>query len=293
MARIYFPDELTPFEEALLEGASEGDTVVFSICYGGDLATAIKLADVIREKRLNTEARYIVASAAVLCYCAGINRYALPEAKFLLHEAVIPLYTETNVNETDLRSEAEAMRQYNEIIISRISDYTGANTTTIEQMMRANGGEGTWLNVDDAIGLGFITEIIKPSREAALIANFINGGSGMAEHHNTPQPVSAESVEPVNANGTEKAPAETQSISSVEEIFNKISALLDALTARIDNLEKKQIEFVEKIENEIKKPVARIGSVDASIVDKKIENKPSGKIVDYYREKFERLLNQS
>lgn len=281
MARIYFPDELMPEDITLLDSANEGDTIVFSICYGGDLATAIKLADVIRSKRLNTEARYIVASASVLCYCAGNNRYALPDAKFLLHEAVIPYYAETNVNETELRSEADAMRQYNEIIISLISSYTGADRNLIEQLMRANGGEGTWLDINNAIDLNFVTELLNASNEALLIANIIKGGNAMDE-----------AQEKANVQTCEQqTPTQTPVSNEVLEALSKVSTELEALASKLSELERKQVEFGERIEHELKKPTARIGAVDASIVDKKIENKPSGKLTDYYKDKFSKLIS--
>lgn len=291
MARIYFPDEIMPFDIYLLDEANEGDTVVFSICYGGDLATAIKLADIIREKKLNTEARYIVASAGVLCYCAGINRYALPEAKFLLHEAIIPIYSETNVNETELRAEADAMKQYNETIVSSISNYTGANAETIEQLMRANGGDGTWVDIEQAIELNIVTELTTASNEAVLIANLIKGGLKMSEEtkeqHEQFQP--EEQIAEADTLIEEKPKAEEPVSNTVVETLQKVSAGLEALNARLSELEKKQTEFATMVENELKKPRARIGAVDASIVDKKIEAKPTGKLVDYYKEQFEKL----
>lgn len=292
MARIYFPDELTPLDVYLLDYAVEGDTVVFSMCYGGDLATAIKLADIIREKKLNTEARYIVASAGVLCYSAGIKRTAFADARFLLHEAIIPIYAETNVNETELRAEAEAMRQYNETIINRMSDYTGADKAIIERYMRADGGEGTWLNTEQAIDLGLITDLIEASNEALAIANLIIGGLKMQEEETKVEEQEfqpEEQVQKADAPITEEQKQDEPVSDAVTEILQKVSAGLEALNARLEALEKKQTEFATKVENELAKPRARIGVVDASIVDKKVEGKPSGKLVDHYKEQFEKL----
>ena len=278
--RYYFPSTLDEISEQeflfQIENAKEGDTVVFSVCYGGDLAVGLKLAKEIRSRKLNTLGDFIIASAAVPAFCAGVDRVCYAYTKFFLHEALIPVYVETDVNETDLKTDYETMQSYNDTMIQFISELVGANAQAISDLIHANGGDGSWLNAEQAIDLNFITNIIEANEavNAVLVAllNFNKGGSEMNDQKSnedvqtiqqTPTPEIANSQEPVST-------SETISNDLLMARIEAIDSAIKEIASELKNL--KDIGELFKAEAK-KKATAKIPPLDPGIIDGVLDQK--------------------
>ncbi len=257
MNRYYFPEQIDELSADLfisqIENASPGDTVVFTIVNGGEVSHCLKLAKIIREKQLNTEAHYIVASAAVPCYCAGINRYAYATTMFLFHEPFLPVYVETAVNETALKKDAETLSQYSSAIAMAIESYTGADVKIIDDYIHADGGKGVWVNAKDLLKLNIVTDIL----------------------------VEDEVITEVLAKlSVEKQPVSTPPTDDIKQLSER----LEAVSMDINNIYKK----LDLIEAELKKPKALIPPIDPEYLEKKINKAGEVKssLLDWYDKKL-------
>jgi len=280
MKQYYFPEEIDKISAELfvsqIENAVAGDTVIFSVATGGDISLALNIAQIIREKKLNTEAHYIVASAAVPCYCAGVNRYAYSNASFLLHEPFVPMYVETNVNETDLKKDAETLSQYSSAIAIAIASYTGSDVDAINSFIHADGGKGVWLDVNELIDLNIITDILIEDKAKLAIVNKLNfNGKEQSKMEQQPETVQ---------NEQEQALQEQSVSDPVADTLKYLSERLEAVSNKVNELVKK----VELIEGELKKPRALIPPLDVEVVERKIKNEQKPLTL---KEWYEKRLN--
>jgi len=273
--KYYFPEEIDEFTATLflsqIENAVAGDTVVFTIANGGEISHALKIAKEIRDKQLNTEAHYIVASASVPCYCAGVNRYAYSNASFLLHEPFVPMYVETNVNETDLKKDAETLSQYSSAIAIAIASYTGSDIDAINSFIHADGGKGVWLDVNELIDLNIITDIVieEDKSKMAIINKLTFNGKEQSK-------MEQQQNETVQQNEQEQALQEQSVSDPVSDTLKYLSERLEAVNADLAKFISEQNETkkrLELIEAELKKPRALIPPLDPGIIDGVLEQK--------------------
>ena len=280
--KFYFPEEIDEFTATLflsqIENAVAGDTVVFTIANGGEISHALKIAKEIRDKQLNTEAHYIVASASVPCYCAGVNRYSYSNASFLLHEPFVPMYVETNVNETDLKKDAETLSQYSSAIAIAIASYTGSDIDAINSFIHADGGKGVWLDVNELIDLNIITDIVIEEDKSKMA--IINKLTFNGKEHDKMEQQQPETVQ----NEQEQALQEQSVSDPVADTLKYLSERLEAVSNKVNELVKK----VELIEGELKKPRALIPPLDVEVVERKIKNEQKPLTL---KEWYEKRLN--
>ena len=287
MKQYYFPEEIDKISAELfvsqIENAVAGDTVIFSVATGGDISLALNIAQIIREKKLNTEAHYIVASAAVPCYCAGVNRYAYSNASFLLHEPFVPMYVETNVNETDLKKDAETLSQYSSAIAIAIASYTGSDVDAINSFIHADGGKGVWLDVNELIDLNIITDILIEDKAKLAIVNKLNFNgkeqSKMEQQQN----------ETVQQNEQEQALQEQSVSDPVADTLRLLSERLEAVNADLAKFIAEQSETKKRldlIEAELKKPKALIPPLEPEYLERKVQNETKNNIISWYEKKL-------
>jgi len=272
--KYYFPEEIDEFTATLflsqIENAVAGDTVVFTIANGGEISHALKIAKEIRDKQLNTEAHYIVASASVPCYCAGVNRYSYSNASFLLHEPFVPMYVETNVNETDLKKDAETLSQYSSAIAIAIASYTGSDVDAINSFIHADGGKGVWLDVNELIDLNIITDIVIEEDKSKMA--IINKLTFNGKEHDKMEQQQPETVQ----NEQEQALQEQSVSDPVADTLRLLSERLEAVNADLAKFIAEQSETKKRldlIEAELKKPRALIPPLDPGIIDGVLDQK--------------------
>lgn len=131
--------------------------------YGGDVNDALAIFELLRSMgdRVTTECVGFCASAATIIAMAGRVRRMSSYGLFLVHKCSSGAWG----NENDLEAELEAQRKVNDRIIKLYQDVTGTDRDKLEELMNEDNGNGIWLNVDEAIEYGFITEAIPDTKE--------------------------------------------------------------------------------------------------------------------------------
>lgn len=133
--------------------------------YGGDVNDALAIFELLRSMgdRVTTECVGFCASAATIIAMAGHVRRMSSYGLFLVHKCSSGAWG----NENDLEAELEAQRKVNDRIIKLYQDVTGTDRARLEELMNEDNGNGIWMNVDEAIEYGFITEAIPDTKEDA------------------------------------------------------------------------------------------------------------------------------
>ena len=106
--------------------------------------------------RVTTECYGRCASAATIIAMAGSKRKMSRYALFLIHKC----WSGVIGNENVLEEELEAQRAINSRLVAIYKDRTGSKQEDIEALMERNNGDGAWLNTEECIQYGFITEEI-------------------------------------------------------------------------------------------------------------------------------------
>ena len=138
--------------------------------YGGDVNDALAIFELLRSMgdRVTTECVGFCASAATIIAMAGKVRRMSSYGLFLVHKCRGGIVG----NENELEAELEAQRKVNEAILKVYQDVTGTDKAKLEALMNENNGNGIWLNVDEAMEYGFITEAIADTKEDTAKKNF-------------------------------------------------------------------------------------------------------------------------
>lgn len=125
---------------------------------GGDVDEALGIYELLLTMgdRVTTECYGRCASAATIIAMAGATRKMSRYALFLIHKC----WSGVVGNENVLEEELEAQRAINSRLASIYTDRTGSKKEDIEELMEHNNGDGSWLNTEECLRYGFITEEI-------------------------------------------------------------------------------------------------------------------------------------
>jgi ATP-dependent Clp protease, protease subunit len=96
-----------------------------------------------------------VDSAAAIMFCAGKNRYALRDTRFLLHGTAINLPGNVAVNAEGLESQLEVLKSMNHLVSHVISSTTNKKEVEVDQMIHGQ----VILTPDEAQKWGLIQEV--------------------------------------------------------------------------------------------------------------------------------------
>lgn len=131
--------------------------------YGGDVNDALAIYEMLHSMgdRVTTECVGFCASAATIIAMAGHVRRMSSYGLFLVHKCSSGVWG----NENDMEAELEAQRKINDRIVTLYQDVTGTDRAKLEDLMNEDNGNGIWLNVDEAIEYGFITEAMPDTKE--------------------------------------------------------------------------------------------------------------------------------
>lgn len=125
---------------------------------GGDVDEALAIYELLLTMgdRVTTECYGRCASAATIIAMAGHTRKMSRYALFLIHKC----WSGVIGNENVLEEELEAQRAINSRLAAIYTDRTGSKLEDIEALMERNNGDGAWLNTEECMQYGFITEEI-------------------------------------------------------------------------------------------------------------------------------------
>lgn len=126
--------------------------------YGGDVNDALAIFELLRSMgdRVTTECVGFCASAATIIAMAGHVRRMSSYGLFLVHKCS----SWVAGNENELEAELESQRKVNDRIVQIYADVTGTDKAKLEALMEEDNGNGIWLNIDEAMEYGFITEAL-------------------------------------------------------------------------------------------------------------------------------------
>lgn len=125
---------------------------------GGDVDEALAIYELLLSMgdRVTTECYGRCASAATIIAMAGVTRKMSRYALFLIHKC----WSGVVGNENVLEEVLEEQRAINSRLVAIYTDRTGAKQADIEALMERNNGDGAWLNTEECMQYGFITEEI-------------------------------------------------------------------------------------------------------------------------------------
>lgn len=152
---------------AQLKGVVKSDkkVVVTINSLGGDVDEAFAIYELLLSMgdRVTTECRGRCASAATIIAMGGHTRRMSRYALFLIHKCWSGVVGNENVLE-EVLSEQQAI---NDRMAQIYADRSGSKKEDIENLMNEYNGDGTWLNVEQAMQYGFITEEISQEKQPA------------------------------------------------------------------------------------------------------------------------------
>lgn len=125
---------------------------------GGDVDEALAIYELLVKMgdRVSTECYGRCASAATIIAMAGAKRRMSRYALFLIHKC----WSGVVGNENVLEEVLEEQRAINSRLVAIYTDRTGAKKEDIEALMERNNGDGAWLNAEECMQYGFISEEI-------------------------------------------------------------------------------------------------------------------------------------
>lgn len=137
--------------------------------FGGDVYHALAMYDALRSTGAEITTKYIAwsASAATIIGMAGSKRIASENIYLLPHQVRGGMY---GTAETQ-KNFAAWMEDLNNRLADIYSQVGGVEKSKIVELMAIENGEGRWLNAQDAMEYGLITEISKSYQAAASTRN--------------------------------------------------------------------------------------------------------------------------
>lgn len=150
---------LNSVKKQLGDVASTKKNVVVKInSLGGDVDEALAIYELLLTMgdRVTTECYGRCASAATIIAMAGTTRKMSRYALFLIHKC----WSGVVGNENVLEEVLEEQRAINSRMVAIYTDRTGGKKEDIEALMERNNGDGAWLNTEECLQYGFITDEI-------------------------------------------------------------------------------------------------------------------------------------
>lgn len=153
---------LNKISKEILESKDKSITIYLN-CPGGEDGPDYALFDLLVNcgKKIITVNMFEVSSAGIVVYLAGTERYALPMAKFMLHES----WQESNkedVKTSDYKRSIEFLEQANDRYFTFVSERTKLTKNKIKTEIK-NSPEGDWwFDANIAKRFGLCTQIGLP-----------------------------------------------------------------------------------------------------------------------------------
>lgn len=134
---------------------------------GGDVTEGFAIYDALINsgKKIITSIEGKCCSIATVIALAGSVRSMNKNSEFMIHNAWADPYSMTGFNADDYEEMADFIREADDKLLALYVEKTGASEDDIREKM----GEETFLSSDEALALGFITEIYEPLQAVAFL----------------------------------------------------------------------------------------------------------------------------
>ncbi len=144
---------------------SELNVHVFS--NGGDVFAGNAIYALLKQRKetVNVYVEGIAASIASVIAMAGDNVYIASNAMFMIHNPMVCLFG--MFNKVDMSKMIADLDRVRDVTMQAYTDKTGISPDEIHAMLDANDGDGTWINADQAIKLGFADALTPSGKEPA------------------------------------------------------------------------------------------------------------------------------
>lgn len=132
---------------------------------GGDVNHGLSIHDLLAEHpaKVVTKINGMTASAATIIALAGDERRMSDNALGLIHLSSMGMWG--NVN--DYRAAISDMEKINGRIANMYAKVGNKDAKYFEDLMNENGGRGKWIDADEMLDIGLITEKFEPKKMAA------------------------------------------------------------------------------------------------------------------------------
>ena len=170
--------DIKSVQQQIMQVADCKQVVVRISSFGGDVSEALGIYELLRSlgEKVVTECIGMNASAATIIAMAGNARRMSKYGGFLIHKCS----SIVSGNENEMESELKTQHMVNETIAQLYVDRAGCEKEEISALMEANNGNGRWLDIDEAMSYGFITEEITPIPH---VVEFVSGTlTGLVKH---------------------------------------------------------------------------------------------------------------
>lgn len=208
-----------------LRSANGKDLVLNISSLGGSVNDALQIHDYLASYSGKVTAKItgLTASSATIIAMGAKEVLMSENALFLIHNVWTPM---TAGNADDLQSEAESLRQIDEILVNIYKKKTKRAASTIKKLM----AEERWMDAEEALRLGFIDKTYVPSKDIInkVILNKI-------DENNLP-------LLPDNVIGNF---INSQNLDKMT--LDKINEKIDVVINKIENLFNKEEEAVETL----------------------------------------------
>lgn len=143
--------------------ALDVDTIhVYLNSYGGEVAEGWAIYNALRRHpaQIHTYADGFVCSIASVIFMAGNRRTMSDVSALMIHNP----WTSTSGNAADLRKEAEDLETLGELSAKAYLRYVSLSEEELQDML----DKETWITPEDAVQMGFATDISKPEESGGV-----------------------------------------------------------------------------------------------------------------------------
>jgi len=147
---------------------------------GGDVNHALAIHDLLAEHPafISTQINGLCASAATIVAMAGTERKMSKNALFLIHQCSAWI---GRANQERLSQELETQKTVNQRLLSIYNEACPDKEREIEELLKANNGQGKWLTAKEAQELGFVTDVYNETKKAACIPSNAIADNGLPQ----------------------------------------------------------------------------------------------------------------
>lgn len=152
----------------ILNSNPEVDELIVHIhSRGGDVNEGFAIHDLLFNsgKKIVTIIEGLCASIATVIALAGSVRKISTNSEFMIHNAWADPYSMTGFNADDYEAMADFIREADNKILNLYTQKTGKKAEEIQTFMKAE----TYLTAEEALNLGFVTEIMQPLKAVAYL----------------------------------------------------------------------------------------------------------------------------
>lgn len=161
MQHVYITGEITSetthqVVEFLVKSGT-GDLVVYVDSPGGCPRSAFAIYEALRAsgKKVTTHAVNLVASAAVIIYLAGTERFATPYSQFLIHEVMMGEIGFQRAK--DMKKNQKELEEDTDRIYELVASHTNLSKLKIVKKVKSAHDNDWTFEVKEALKIGFVT----------------------------------------------------------------------------------------------------------------------------------------